>query len=114
MAGVALGIPGLIGSYHSEWVAAAATHIYQTGWLLCFAMTATMYCTINLIVKTDVLPDGQFVNRQGFEVLAASDGYLPGDCVVAFQHEDGIIIEGREEYQLPTPDVGPPQKIWQV
>ncbi|KAI6878748.1 hypothetical protein KC360_g3607 [Hortaea werneckii] len=114
VAGVVLGLPGLIGSYHSEWVAAAATHMYQTGWLLCFAMTATMYCTINLVARTDVLPNDQGVNRLKFEALAASDGYMQGDCVVAFQHEDGTVIEGTEEHQLPSLDVGPPRKIWQV
>ncbi|KLO81279.1 putative uracil permease [Fusarium fujikuroi] len=70
------GIPGLIGAYHPTWVAMAATHIYQTGWVICFTAAAVLYHAVNLVFRAEVLPYGQATSELAFEHLAATEGYL--------------------------------------
>ncbi|EWG47715.1 hypothetical protein FVEG_07764 [Fusarium verticillioides 7600] len=89
------GIPGLIGAYHPTWVSMAATHIYQTGWVICFSAAAAFYYALNLVFPAKVLPHGQATSHLGFEHLADSEGYLEGESVVEFpisgiQPEDSV------------------------
>ncbi|KAL2208362.1 NCS1 family nucleobase:cation symporter-1 [Sarocladium strictum] len=73
------GIPGLIGAYHPTWVSMSATHIYQTGWVICFAAAAAFYYAVNLVFRAQVLPDGQGSSNLAFEHLADTEGYLEGE-----------------------------------
>ncbi|KAF4343145.1 uracil permease [Fusarium beomiforme] len=89
------GIPGLIGAYHPTWVSMAATHIYQTGWVICFAAAAAFYYAVNLVFPTEVLPHGQVTLDLAFEHLANTEGYLEGENIVEFpilgmQTEDSV------------------------
>ncbi|KAF4416061.1 NCS1 nucleoside transporter [Fusarium acutatum] len=89
------GIPGLIGAYHPAWVSMAATHIYQTGWVICFSAAAAFYYAVNLVFPAEVLPHGQATSNLAFEHLADTEGYLEGENVVEFpilgiQPEDSV------------------------
>ncbi|KAF4501873.1 uracil permease [Fusarium agapanthi] len=95
------GIPGLIGAYHPTWVSMAATHIYQTGWVICFSAAAAFYYAVNLVFPPEVLPHGQATSDLAFEHLADSEGYLEGDNIVEFpilgiQPEDSV-CSGHED-----------------
>jgi NCS1 family nucleobase:cation symporter-1 len=62
----------------------SATHIYQTGWVICFAAAAAFYYAVNLVFRAQVLPDGQGSSKLAFEHLADTEGYLEGEHVVEF------------------------------
>ncbi|CVL06975.1 related to uracil permease [Fusarium mangiferae] len=101
------GIPGLIGAYHPTWVAMAATHIYQTGWVICFTAAAVLYYAVNLVFRAEVLPYGQATSEFAFEHLAATEGYLEGENVVEFpilslRAEDSLC----SEHEISTVDKG--------
>lgn len=78
------GIPGLVGAYHPTWVGVAATHIYQTGWVISFVVASTFYFGITLALPNRSLPQGYHLEDKRFELLADTDGYLEGDSIVAF------------------------------
>ena len=84
ISGAAFGIPGLIGSYHPTWVAEAATHIYQTGWIVCIAVSMTLYFLFNLIAKPRIFPNGFESDEKRFEMLAENKGYLEGENMINF------------------------------
>jgi nucleobase:cation symporter-1, NCS1 family len=79
------GIPGLVGAYHPSAVTKAATHMYQMGWVLCFAVAATFYFGINFILPARVVPGGYDFNPKPFELFADTEGYLEGDALVEFR-----------------------------
>ena len=89
------GIPGLVGAYHPTWVGIAATHIYQTGWVICFAVAFAFYFGITLALPNRVIPRGYHIEDKRFESLADTDGYLEGDSIVTFP-----VLE-RVERQMP-------------
>ncbi|PNP61438.1 hypothetical protein FNYG_13833 [Fusarium nygamai] len=104
------GIPGLIGAYHPTWVSMAATHIYQTGWVICFSAAAAFYYAVNLVFPAEVLPHGQATSHMDFEHLADSEGYLEGENVVEFpilgiQPEDSV-CSGHESSTKETSGAG--------
>jgi nucleobase:cation symporter-1, NCS1 family len=88
----AFGIPGLIGAYHPAWVSHGAIHMYQTGWVICFAVATTFYFMTNRILPARVAPEGYNAEPKKFEQFAETDGYLEGDQLVKFrtlQMQDG-------------------------
>lgn len=78
------GIPGLVGAYHPTWVGIAATHIYQTGWVICFVVAAAFYYASSFFLKAQIVPSGREAPALGFETLAETEGYLDGDDPVEF------------------------------
>lgn len=89
------GILGLVGSYHTTWVAAGATEIYYMGWIITFFTSSVFYCVVNWFLPAKVMPDGysQTVSGQSFEAFAATGGYLDGDELVVFPAiavQDGV------------------------
>ena len=84
MCAAVFGIPGLVGAYHPTWVGIAATHIYQTGWVICFAVASVFYFGITLALPNQVIPQGYHPEDKRFELLAETDGYFEGDSIVAF------------------------------
>lgn len=85
VAAAAFGIPGLVGAYHPDWVAPAAIHMYQTGWVICFAVAVTFYFLINMALPAKVFPIGHENNTKSFEQLAESEGYLDGEPIIRFR-----------------------------
>lgn len=51
-----LGIPGLVGAYHPTWVSLGAIHLYQTGWVVCFAVAAVLYFVSCQVFARQVVP----------------------------------------------------------
>ncbi|KAF5639361.1 NCS1 nucleoside transporter [Fusarium sp. NRRL 52700] len=105
------GIPGLIGAYHPTWVSMAATHIYQTGWVICFSAAAAFYYAVNLVFGAQVLPHGQATSDLAFEHLADSEGYLEGEDIVEFpvlgiQQEDSVCSGQESSMVKETSGVG--------
>ncbi|CRG91925.1 Uracil permease [Talaromyces islandicus] len=99
------GIPGLIGAYHPTWVAIAATHIYQTGWVICFAVAAVFYYIIDFVLPAQILPDGHNRHDLSFETLADTDGYLEGDAIVDFPLlEEESVASTKEATTITIPD----------
>jgi NCS1 family nucleobase:cation symporter-1 len=88
------GIPGLVDAYHPSAVAKAATHMYQMGWILCFAVAVSFYFGINLVLPVRVVPDGYDADSKKFENFADTEGYLEGDSLVEFR---GIEVQNGEE-----------------
>jgi len=88
------GIPGLVGAYHPSAVAKAANHMYQMGWILCFAVAATFYFVVNLVFPPQVVPSGYDASAKCFEGFAETEGYLEGDALVEFQ---GLEVQDGEE-----------------
>lgn len=92
--GAVFGIPGLVGAYHPTWVAEAATHMTQTGWILCFAVAVTFYIASCVILPPKVFPAGhESTAKKGFEWLGETEGYFDGESYV----ETFGIVEGQEE-----------------
>ncbi|KAJ9500162.1 hypothetical protein H2202_004553 [Exophiala xenobiotica] len=88
------GVPGLIGAYHPTWVAEAAVHMYQTGWVICFAVAVTFYSAANLVLPAKVFPAGHHEGAgapKNFESLAETEGYFIGETII----ESGV-TNGRE------------------
>jgi NCS1 family nucleobase:cation symporter-1 len=77
------GVPGLIGAYHPTWVAAAGIHIYQTGWVICFAVAVSFYFVLNYLLPARVFPAGHD-SPKTFEGLAETEGYFDGEPLVMF------------------------------
>lgn len=94
---VAFGIPGLVGAYHPSWVSQAATEIYHTGWIICFAVAATFFYAINRLLPSQVYPESlQATVPLRFEELADAEGYLEGESVIEFvtpKGEDSIVSD---------------------
>lgn len=93
------GIPGLVGSYHPTWVGAAATKIYEMGWIITFFSASAFYYAVNMLLSAQVHPDGysETVSSKSFESYAATDGYLDGDALVEFpvlSVHDGLVGSG--------------------
>lgn len=91
------GIPGLVGAYHPTWVAAAAVHMYQTGWVICFAVAATFYYGVNRLFPPRVFPagrEGGLLDSKAFESLAASEGYFDDEPVIEFGVTAGRAVDG--------------------
>ncbi|KAH8893643.1 NCS1 family nucleobase:cation symporter-1 [Thozetella sp. PMI_491] len=82
---VVFGIPGLVGAYHPAWVSSAATHIYQTGWVICFAVATSFYFIVGRFLPGQVAPEGCSAEAKRFEHFAETDGYLEGDSLVEFE-----------------------------
>ena len=76
------GVPGLIGAYHPTWVAEAAIHMYQTGWVICFAVAVAFYFAANLVMPAKVFPVGHEGASKGFESLAETEGYFDGEPLI--------------------------------
>lgn len=87
------GIPGLIGAYHPTWVGAAAIHIYQTGWVICFAVSVALYFAVNLALPAKVFPTGYESSPKAFELLAESEGYFAGESPIVFGVLSGVDSE---------------------
>jgi NCS1 family nucleobase:cation symporter-1 len=85
------GIPGLVGAYHPTWVSAAAIHMYQTGWVLCFATAAVFYLVTNRLLPARVLPEGHTGEERSFEKLAVNEGYFDDEKVIEWN-----VVNGRE------------------
>jgi NCS1 family nucleobase:cation symporter-1 len=90
---VVVGIPGLAGAYHPSWVSAAAVHVYQTGWVICFAVAALLYFAACTVFPPKVFPSSAGLPKK-FEILAESDGYLDGEHRVEFRVDSS---EGEED-----------------
>ena len=90
------GIPGLIGSYHPNAVGAAATHIYQMGWVITFASATAFYFGANQALPAKLNPDGYSAGDMpvGYESYAATDGYLGDDSLVTFPPANASTFEG--------------------
>ncbi len=99
---VAFGIPGLVGAYHPTWVGAAATEIYEMGWIVCFAVATSFYFAINLVLPARVVPDSgyQEVDPARFEALGATHGYLEGDSEVEFG--EGTVVQVQDGVEAPA------------
>lgn len=91
----AFGIPGLVGAYHPTWVSAAATHMYRTGWVLCFVVAATFYFCSNLVQQPKVFPAGHESTPKSFEGLAATEGYFEGEDLIECT-PGGQVAHGRD------------------
>jgi NCS1 family nucleobase:cation symporter-1 len=88
LAAAAFGIPGLVGAYHPTWVVSAAHHMYQLGWILCFAVASTLYFGSNFVLPARVTPEGHDADPKEFEGFGATEGYLEGDSMIEFRtHE---------------------------
>jgi NCS1 family nucleobase:cation symporter-1 len=75
-----LGVPGLIGAYHPSWVSTGAKHLYQTGWVVCFAVAMCVYYALCRVLPRQVHPMGRPANTPMiFEQLAESEGYVEGE-----------------------------------
>jgi NCS1 family nucleobase:cation symporter-1 len=79
------GISGLVEAYHPSAVAKAANHMYQMGWILCFAVAVTFYFVVNLVLPPQVVPSRYDANAKCFAGFAETEGYLEGDALVEIQ-----------------------------
>lgn len=105
-----MGIPGLIGAYHPTWVSADAVHVYQTGWVICFAVAAFLYYMLCRVLPRREPNDGTLAGtRLAFEELAETEGYFDGEHVIEYRItrlEGSMKDEGVEETQVsPKSDV---------
>ena len=89
------GIPGLVGAYHPGSVSKGATHIYQMGWIVCFAVASTFYFVISRILSPQVVPKGYDADAKQFEGFANTEGYLEGDSLVQFRGQE--VLYGGEQ-----------------
>jgi NCS1 family nucleobase:cation symporter-1 len=81
-----LGVPGLIGAYHPSWVSTGAKHLYQTGWVVCFAVAMCVYYVLCQVLPRQVHPMGTPANTPMiFEQLAESEGYCEGEHRIHFE-----------------------------
>jgi len=83
-----------VGAYHPSAVAKAANHMYQMGWILCFAVAVTFYFVVNLALPPQVVPSGYDANVKCFEGFAETEGYLEGDALIEFR---GLELQDGEE-----------------
>ncbi|KAI5247791.1 hypothetical protein E4T43_01700 [Aureobasidium subglaciale] len=98
-----LGIPGLVGAYHPTWVSEGAKHLYQTGWVVCFAVAMFLYWVANLVFPAKVLPGDQGGARKPkFEELALTDGYLDGESFIEYGLRR---LDGSEDGRSTSPGV---------
>jgi NCS1 family nucleobase:cation symporter-1 len=80
-----LGVPGLIGAYHPSWVSTGAKHLYQTGWVVCFAVAMFVYYALCRVSTRQVHPVGSTDDTlMSFEQLAKSEGYCEGEHRIHF------------------------------
>jgi nucleobase:cation symporter-1, NCS1 family len=85
VAAAVFGIPGLVGAYHPNWVGDAARHMYQMGWVLCFAVSVVLYLLVNKFLPARVVPDGYpGADATTFEAFGETEGYLAGDEPIEF------------------------------
>lgn len=56
IAGVALGLPGLVGEYQPQAVNSAAKNMFKMGWILTFAVAGIVYAFFWVIKGFRVLP----------------------------------------------------------
>lgn len=81
-----LGVPGLIGAYHPSWVSAGAKHLYQTGWVVCFAVAMCVYYVLCRVQPRQAHPtDSTLDSSMAFEQLAATEGYYDGEHRIAYE-----------------------------
>ncbi|CBF87409.1 nucleobase cation symporter-1 family protein [Aspergillus nidulans FGSC A4] len=95
MAGVALGLPGLVGEYQPEAVNAAAKNMFKMGWILTFVAAGFVYAVLFRIggLRKKVYLEGYGVNNKGWEYLAKEerDWVLDGEREVV---EEVVVSEG--------------------
>jgi len=81
------GIPGLVGAYNPSAVGPAATHIYQMGWIVCFAVASTLYFVASPVLPPRGVPEAHHDDPKLFEGFAETEGYLEGDDLVEFRRD---------------------------
>ncbi len=69
--------------------------MYQTGWVICFAVAATLYFLVSVALPPKVFPVGHESTPKGFEMLAESEGYLDGEPRIVFRV---LSTEGEEDH----------------
>ncbi|KAL4746366.1 hypothetical protein BDW72DRAFT_210510 [Aspergillus terricola var. indicus] len=98
MAGVALGLPGLVGEYQPQAVNATAKNMFKMGWILTFVVAGVVYAVLFRIggLRMKVHLEGSGVDDKGWEYLAKEgrNGWLDGEQEVV----DAVVIsEGPKE-----------------
>ena len=76
--------------------------MYQTGWVICFAVAATFYFLTSVAMPPKVFPLGHESTPKGFEMLAESEGYLDGEPRIAFRV---VETEGEEDHESATSSI---------
>ena len=78
------GFPGPIGAYHLSWVAAAAIHMYRTGWVICFVAAVVFYFVVNRVFPAKVFPARYESTPKSFEKPVEIEGCFDGEPLVGF------------------------------
>lgn len=98
MSAAVVGIPGLIGAYHPAWVSAGAIHVYQTGWVVCFAVASILYYASCRVLPRQAPKGGNLDGTPlSFEQLAETEGYFDGEQVLEYRLSrlEGSIGDGK-------------------
>lgn len=82
IAGVAFTVHGIAGNLDPNAVNQASKNMYKLGFLLSLSMGALVYYMACLIWPPPVYPSGfESETTSGFEDMAASEGFFPGESV---------------------------------
>lgn len=92
VAGVAFTVHGIAGSLDPGSVGAASENMYKLGFVLSFLMGALVYYVSSVIWPMQVYPtEGAVQFPDGFEAMAPSEGFLPGESVASIR---GVLDAG--------------------
>lgn len=97
VAGVAFTVHGIAGSLESTAVNQASKNMYKLGFILSFLMGSLVYYLCSLIWPMQVYPEDNAAEFPvGFEAMAPSEGFLPGESVESITGVlDAVIVEVR-------------------
>ncbi|KAH8909658.1 NCS1 nucleoside transporter [Coniochaeta sp. PMI_546] len=108
LAGVSLGLPGLVAQYQPQAVSAAGKHMYTFGWILTFVAAAVVYFVGIKIFPPKVYPDG-FDMPTSWEYLAKNgrEGFFDGERDVEVIHSPALrdSEEGYSEKDLSKAEI---------
>jgi NCS1 family nucleobase:cation symporter-1 len=114
LAGISMGLPGLVAQYQPHAVSAVGKHMYTFGWILTFVTAATVYFIGIKIVPPKVYPDGLADMPASWEYLAKNgrEGFFDGErdvdvvCTpVRRDSEDGYIEKESAKAEIARADV---------
>lgn len=88
LAGVSMGLPGLVAQYQPGKVSAAGKHMYTFGWILTFVTAAVVYFVGIKVFPPKVFPAGFEDMPKSWEYLARNgrEGFFDGERDVEVLH----------------------------
>lgn len=90
LAGVSMGIPGLVGQYQPSIISDAAQNMYKMGWLLTFVTAGVVYFVLTRFVTYRIFPEGRESTIKKWEWLAndGREGFFEGE------HSNNAMVDG--------------------